>query len=763
MKYLFLFCLFCLSAAVAAQTKISGRVLNAQTRQPLAGASVGAVGTAVGSVSDAQGRFSLEIPATADSLSIALLGYRTRTYAVQGLPASLTVPLTAHTTQLREVVVTGYESRRPLQETAGSVALLEKRELERFSETTLVPALNTIPGVRMEERATGSYRLSIRGSSLRAPFGVRNVKVYLNEVPLVEANSTLSLNLLDAATIGSVEVIKGPAGSVYGAGTGGAVLLETVRPAAGETSAAVGGLVGSFGLRRGFASAAVGGEKSNLLVRYDAQKLDGYREQSALDRKTLLVSGQLYPSEKQTFSFHAYYSDLYYELPGALTREQFSQNPRAARQMNKDQKASIDLEGINLGLVHTYHFNDQWSNTTSLFGVFSFFDNPFPTDYERNTNQAFGGRTRTTYRTQLATLPARFTLGAEAFRSFMNSRHYHNQAGETGDLKYDDEIWQQQSFVFGQAELDLPARFIFTVGASLNSVRYELTRVFDAAIASSVPVRARNLEPQFSPRVGLVKVFSPELSAHASISTGFSPPTDAELRPSSGQFNTTLQPEQGVNYEVGLRGNYLNRRLSFDVAGYFFNLDETIVRRTDSVLAYGEKVAIEYFINAGATRQQGIEASLGYALVQAPTQGLQMLRVWSTYAFNRFRFQQYQSGENDYSGNQLTGTPQHVLTLGLDADTKPGFYLNATANYTAEIPLNDANTVYAPEFYIFGARTGFRRTWQDKWGLDLYAGIDNATNRDYSLGNDLNGFGGRYFQAAPGRNFYGGIQVKKSF
>src|SRR5690606_38966368 len=117
-------------------------------------------------------------------------------------------------------------------------------------------------------------------------------------------------------------------------------------------------------------------------------------------RKTLLLSGRFYPSQQQTLSFHALYSDLYYELPGALTQAQFESNPRAARQLNKDQHAAINLEGINLGLVHSYQFNSRWSNTTSLFGVFSFLDHPFVTDYERNLNQSFGGRTRTTYRTQ---------------------------------------------------------------------------------------------------------------------------------------------------------------------------------------------------------------------------------------------------------------------------------------------------------------------------------------------------------------------------
>ncbi|WP_162276476.1 TonB-dependent receptor [Hymenobacter coccineus] len=43
--------------------------------------------------------------------------------------------------------------------------------------------------------------------------------------------------------------------------------------------------------------------------------------------------------------------------------------------------------------------------------------------------------------------------------------------------------------------------------------------------------------------------------------------------------------------------------------------------------------------------------------------------------------------------------------------------------------------------------------------VNLFAGLDNAFDRRYSLGNDLNAFGNRFFQPAPGRSYYGGAQV----
>ncbi len=129
-----------------------------------------------------------------------------------------------------------------------------------------------------------------------------------------------------------------------------------------------------------------------------------------------------------------------------------------------------------------------------------------------------------------------------------------------------------------------------------------------------------------------------------------------------------------------------------------------------------------------------------------------------SYAYNHYRFGRYESAGNDFSGNRLTGTAPHTLSTGLDFSEKHGFYLSPTINHQARLPLNDANTVEAPGYWTFAARGGWRHTLH-RLDLDIFAGIENATNRRYSLGNDLNAFGNRYFQPAPGRNYYGGVQA----
>ena len=129
---------------------------------------------------------------------------------------------------LQEVVVKAYEQNRKLSEVGAPVSVVGKAALSRFGNGSILPAVNTIPGVRMEERSPGSYRLNIRGSSLRSPFGVRDIKIYWNEIPLTDPGGNTYLNQLGFYNFQSIEVIKGTAGSLYGAGIGGAVLMNSM-------------------------------------------------------------------------------------------------------------------------------------------------------------------------------------------------------------------------------------------------------------------------------------------------------------------------------------------------------------------------------------------------------------------------------------------------------------------------------------------------------------------------------------------------------
>jgi iron complex outermembrane receptor protein len=763
--------LFFLAPVAFCQVTLTGKLVDAQTRQPVTGAyftthTNESTETAPPHrsgelVTDATGNFSLTLQAGETGVTLGRLGYVPRPIAVTGstFRNGVTFYLEPSLTQLNEVVVSGYETGRRLLETPASVGLITPRDLQRFGNTSLVPAFNTLPGVRMEERSPGSYRLSIRGSQLRSPFGVRNVKVYWNDIPFTDAGGNTPLNLVDFNHVNRVEVIKGPAGSIYGAGTGGAVLLYSPVAPAGEQSAQVNTLAGSYGLFGINGAYQLGTEKSNLYLSYAHQQAEGYRANSAMRRDAFHLRSQFFTSAKRTLSVHALYSDLYYQTPGGLNLEQFNADPRQARPATRvlpgaeAQRAAIYSKYATLGMAQQYTFSPRLENVTSLYGSYNDFANPFITNYEQRAEGGFGGRTRFTYQATLFGQPLRLVGGGEYQWGNSLVRNYGNRGGQRDTLQTDDRIRPRQYFAFGQAEVELPLDFTATAGLSYNQLRFRFVRQSDVPAED----QTRRYTPVVSPRLALLKKLGENLAARASVSYGFSPPSQGELRPSEGTFNPSLAPERGINYEAGLRGSAFSDRLTFDVVAFSLQLRETIVRRT-------VENGAEYFVNAGRTAQNGVEAAFSYLLVGSQTgehsgRFLQQMRGWGSFTYNDFRFRNYRQGENDYSGNRVTGVAPTVTVAGLDAETRPGFYANLTFTFTDFIPLDDANTVYANDYALLGARLGYRRELK-KNSLDIFAGIDNALDEQYSLGNDINAFGGRYYNAAAPRNYYAGLRLK---
>ena len=663
---------------------------------------------------------------------------------------------------LNEVTVVGYDAHRKLLQTAGSVGLIDAGRIQAYDETSVVPAMNTLPGVRMEERSPGSYRIAIRGSALRAPFGVRNIKVYWNDIPFTDPTGSTAFNLLDVINMDRIEVVKGPAGSIYGAGTGGVVNISSLGGGPppelvdGVPSVEAGATLGAYGLQR--YTARVDHQSGNAIVsaKYAHQQSEGYRDHSAFRRDVLELSGQFQVSEARQISTSFLYSDLDYQIPGGLTQEQYDENPRQARPGNQFAMGSVESQaGVRqqyalLGLSQRYTWNDRLSNLTTLYGDFSFFENPFLFDYKRDSRQGGGGRTRFYYDTQLGSVPTRFSVGAEVQTTTNVARNFGNRGGQPDTLNFDDELRARQAIFFANATLELPYDISLTAGLSHNRLHYDIYRLVDVALDSSYRVE-KSFDPVWMPRVGLTKALSLQVAAHASISYGFSPPALEEIRTNEGSINLGLEPERGINYEVGIRGNATSS-LTFDLTGFFFRLNETIVQQQS-------ERGTTLFTNTGSTDQRGLELSSTWFAIEKGEGGMGQLQFRGSYTYHYFKFNDYAKEGEDFSGNRLTGVAPHILVLSWQATARFGGFFSGSYNHTSRLPLDDANRVYADGYHLIQAKLGYRHQLSSRANFQVFVGVDNALNQRYSLGNDLNAFGGRYFQPSARRNYYGGIKL----
>lgn len=657
---------------------------------------------------------------------------------------------------LEQVVVKGYEYNRKLIDVPAPIAVISKAQFNRFNNISLLPALNTVSGVRMEERSPGSYRLNIRGSSLRSPFGVRNVKVYYNNIPYTDPGGNTFFNQLGFYNINSMEIIKGPGSSLYGAGTGG-VLLLSANENKFQKGASFDYTTGSFGTYSIHGNIKGGTEDFNHSVNLMYQKSDGYRVQTNMDRKVISWDGRAKVGDKGVLSAHFLQGDLYYQTPGALTLAEYKENPKAARPAAGplpsavDAKAAIYQKLFIAGLNYNLVWNDRWQNNTTLYGAFSRLINPTIRNYERRTEPHFGSRTVIQYKGNVNRSLVTWVGGVEAQQGFSTLNVYRNKQGNADSLLTDDEIETHQWSVFTQGTLEMPDNWTVTGGVSLNILSVEMQRF---SMPSSLQRHRYNNE--LAPRIALLKKILPAVSVYGSIAKGYSPPTNAELLPSTGVISTDLRAERGIDYEAGVRGRALKGRLYFDVNAFYFGLSNTISQRRD-------QSGGDFFVNAGKTKQKGIETYATFKIVDDSHLFFENVRIWASHTWHDFHYEKFQKVTDDtadYSGKRLPSIPKHFVSAGVDAITKPGVYANITYYYSDPIPLNDGNTSYASSYNLATARLGFRKMLTTRFSLDVYGTADNIFDVKYSLGNDINAFGGRFYNAAPERNFAVGVGLK---
>ncbi|MEJ2467475.1 MAG: Plug domain-containing protein, partial [Campylobacterales bacterium] len=146
----------------------------------------------------------------------------------KGILLSLSAALTltaAETVSLDAVSVTATKFERETKEVTQSVAVVDSEEIEERNVLNVKDAIETVPGVISMSKNNGyDSRLIIRGAGLKARYGIREIMVMRDGVPMTDPDSFTRMDFIDVDDMESVEVFKGP-GSIYAANTSGGVVF----------------------------------------------------------------------------------------------------------------------------------------------------------------------------------------------------------------------------------------------------------------------------------------------------------------------------------------------------------------------------------------------------------------------------------------------------------------------------------------------------------------------------------------------------------
>ena len=754
------------SVSSFAQVVVSGKVVDADVQQALPGANITIKGKVdKGTIADANGKFSIRMDANADAIEVSFIGYESIKIKLGAITQNLTISLVPSTEDLNEVQVIGFATERSLQETSASISLLTTKDLSKQNATSLSQTLNNLPGIRIDQSGLDNQRITIRGIGANSNLGNRGIKVYFNDIPLTEPDGYTRLEALDFTTIGRVEIIRGPASSLYGTANGGVMNFSSEKAAYGNTSIQVGQLFGSYGLGRTGVIFKHGSEKANIYASTTTQGSDGYRVNNRTDRDNVNFAGQFFLSNK--FSINTVFARLRDNVrsPLALTYDQFKADPTQDAIVSAGKRASIFSTGrdqvfTRWGVNAKYELSNTLKISASYFGgrndqVSNSLTGPATTFTSIGSSE--GIRAIATFKPKMDKFQIGINAGVE-YQTFLQDGQNYGitiNAADNSTIKASKPGANvvnggENTLYFIQADVEITPRTILTVGSGFISYNYYRTDRL-----SNNATSRKDFNNQVAPRIALNQNFGDFLALRASLSNGFTPPilNEATQSATSGQFNPLLEASTSKQVEIGARGSLLKKRLTYDLAYYNMQIDNELVTETRDFAPLAR--------NAAKTSRNGIELSLSYDAIKAEDkQVITLLRYRASFTSQDFKYDSYQKvssynlsttfglpeaalasftsrytgGEEpvkevkpesvlqadgsykdityvkgvltqDFSGKVIPGYAPIMFNLGVDIESAMGLYATVNYNFVDRTELSDGNGPLTLRSSVTGART----------------------------------------------------------
>lgn len=693
--------------------------------------------------------------------------------------AAQTDPSAVAAVDLDPVTVTATRVAEPAFDVPAAIDIVPG---EAFNQdglaVNLSEGLNTVPGLLARDRQNYAQdtQISIRGFGSRSTFGIRGVRLYLDGIPASQPDGQGQVAHYNLATLGSVEVLRGPFSALYGNSSGG--VIEAFSADGSEPSGiSFGAAAGSFDTyRASFTAQGLQGPVDYRLG-YSWFETEGFRDHSRAERKSFntKVNFQLNPEARLSLVLNTF-SAPDADDPLGLTREQFDQDPSQATSVATEFNTRKSVDQTQVGAVFTQELGA--ANTVRVLGywgtrqVEQYLSVPASAQASPTSqggvvdldNRYHGTDARFTRRTALAGRPLTLVAGLNYETLSQDRRGYENFIGESlgvrGSLRRDEVNEIDHFDQYAQASWAFADRWSALIGVRHSEVGFESddNYIIDSTTESSGnPDDSGSADySETTPVAGLMFRQNDRLHWYAAYGEGFETPTFVELayRPDGGSgLNLALDSSTSRNAELGAKLK-LTPRTRATVAVFQASTENELVVATN----FGGRST---FQNAGETLRQGVEASLSF-------QPQNRLRADLAYTYLDAEFRE------DYltctgvpcfvpetvvaEGNRLPGIPESSLFAALRWGGESGLHVGADLRVLSQVPVNDLNAESAPSYEVVGLEAGYVFD-AAKGPIRTFLRVDNLFDTDYVGSVIVNDGNGRFYEPAPGTSVLGGFSV----
>ena len=665
-----------------------------------------------------------------------MLGYINKIFLVFPLFIFSNVQDSIQKIDLDNVIVKSTKINSNKKEIPLSVSIKNFRDEKNYnSQSSFSDFTRNTPGLftSSSNNFSQDLRISIRGFGARSAFGIRGIKLIVDGIPETTPDGQSQLDNLPLGLVSSVEILRGPNANLYGNSSGGVISINTLTKSS-EKHYRYSGIFGAYQYQSLQRTRILDWNSSSLIIHYDKRRSNGYRDQSGYKSNILNLKYINDLDNKNKIVWQINYTDSPYAYDaGGLKLSEVENDRRQARKNNIDYDTYEKVKHLKTGVSWNHKRNEN-----------SFFDSYFfyqKRDFFTKLPFNFGGiisldrdyyglGTKYTKRYALDNRNRTLVLGLDYLNQSDDRKRYKNDLGVKGEITFDQIERFKSTGLYVLSQTSYDTGFLLRYG-----IRYDVN-IIRTDSSSSIMLDKLN------PSIGLSYTVNSNDNIFFSFGTSFETPTLNELsnNPNGGGLNENLKSSSSLNYEIGWRKAVSN--LTLEAIAY-------VISSENEILPYEleQFPGKNFYQNVGSTSRYGLELNSQLSFKGG--------KINLSYTLSKNKFEDFIIDNNNLADNLIPGIPSQMLDLDLIFKLSRGRSLIISNRLIGERYADNANETLISSYNLLNIKYSkeiFKKS-------EIFLGVNNAFNQEYFDNIRINAFGKRYYEPAPKRNFYFGINL----
>ena len=581
--------------------------------------------------------------------------------------------------------------------------------------------------VTNSENQAQDNRMSIRGFGARSAFGIRGIKIVLDDIPLTTPDGQSQVDNIPFDLIQNIEILKSLSSTRHGNASGGVVYVNTFSELSSVQGVFLKLSFGTHGYKTKEATYSKKRDKSSTILRISQAESNGYREHSSYKNKSFFFKHTI-DLEKVKLKINSLYFDSPYAFdPGGLTIESVNENSTQARDRNVLFDAQESVKQLQAGLAL------DWKTAAGTVKSSLYYSNrdfigllPFTNGGYVELNRDFAGLE--------LSLNSRFNefewmFGASAQSQADDRKRFQNNEGVKGEMAMD----QLESFdsygMFALGSLNKPK---YSLQAGVRFDVHQISMDDNFGLDQQYVDYSSRLST-YSPNIGFIYNLNKKDELYANYGSSYETPSLSELsaNPDGSGFNNQLSPMVSNGFDIGYRKS--TRRFSYSLTAFHIDTKDEIVRYELEGFE-----GMNFYKNLGLSKRYGIEFEGNHRLGKHHI-------VKASYTQAKYEF------ENQGVRGELAGIPKSNVEFEW-LYNKNGFNFKLDFKQVSSMFADNNNEVKVPSYAL--ANIAVKNNFNIKgFSLNLGLQIRNLFDEKYYDNIRTNAFGNRFYEPASLRQF----------